>query len=631
MYFNISKKRRKLALLSIFLLVLCVGLFLLNNRANTTFQGEKYEGPARDEIDESYKWKLEDIYLSDNLWENDFQKLKSMIEEIKTYEGKLSTSYDNFKRAILLNEKILRLGEKLNVYAGMRKNEDTLNKKYFDMEDRIEGLLTEASEATAFLEPEILKIDKSRLMKYSSEPELRDYKNYFKWLLERKNNAPTKAEEKILALADELDDIPVNFYESFQYMTEFEVNNKTASSLLSNDRKKRREALIQAYGKVKTGENILASALAAEVKMNIFNAKARNFKSPLEMALEDDGVTLEEYRNVIKTTNENLEPLHRWIALRKKILKIDDKVRLYDLYMPLIEDNDEYIDFVDAQNTVLNALKPLGEQYVRDLKWAFEHRWIDVAPTRNKYQGDYTWGSYDTHPYILLNYYGNMDSVSTIAHELGHAMNSYYTNKTQPYIKSQISTYNAEIASTTNEVLLYEYLLKNAKSKEEKKRVLYNYLRLIENTIYTQIMYAEFEEMIHEAGLTNKTIDAEFLKKTWADVMEKYYGKDFEIEDKLDVDRLGWADIQHFYQNFYVYKYATGFSAGSAFADKILKNNIKDREKYIDFLSSGSSDKPLKLLEKAGVNMHTTEPIKEVLKKFDKLELEFEKLIEDGK
>ncbi|CAH2214962.1 oligoendopeptidase F [Tepidibacter aestuarii] len=593
----------------------------------------------RSDIPKEYTWSTEDIYLTDNAWEEDFKKLEESIPKVESYKGKLKQE-KYILEVLNLKEEMFRLEQKLYVYASLKRDEDNSNEKYSAMADRAEGINTKVTEAFSFVEPEILSLSEEKLKSFTEKEEFEDYDVYLNNLLRTKQHSLSQEGERILALASDIGAMPETIYSKYDDLDRkaeditldngktIKVTYATYSKLLDNPnrdvRKKAFESMFKSYEK---NINTIAANLSAEVKTNIFFAKSRNYNSALEGSLDSDNIKPEVYNNIVEAVNDNLEPLHRYVSLRKKILGIEDKVRYYDMYVSMVKQSgNEYIDYEKAKNMVKEALYPLGDNYIKDLDKAFQERWVDVYENENKSSGAYSWGTYDTHPYVLLNYNGTLDSVSTLAHELGHAMNSYYSNKTQPYSKSDYPIFTAEVASTTNEALMLDYLIKNAKTKEEKMYLINSYLEQIRGSIYTQIMYAEFEKTIHEAAENGEALTSEFLNKTWGNLMSKYYGEDFEVDD---LSKVWWSRIPHFYYNFYVYKYATGLSSGIILSENMINNEEGARDAYLEFLASGGNDYPVEMLKKAGVDMTTTEPVEKALQKFDELLTELENLMNE--
>ncbi|MFZ5967205.1 MAG: oligoendopeptidase F [Bacillota bacterium] len=595
--------------------------------------------PRREDIDPKYKWNLQHIYPTDTDWENDYKKLEAMIPTIEQYKGKLGASFDMFYNCLKTMESMLRLSDKLTVYAWMKSDEDTANDGYLAMGDRADALSTKVKEALSFIDPEILNMDEKILRSYMERNELQDYDFYIEKLLLSKQHMLSGGEERILALASDLAGSPEAAFRAFRSVDR-KINEITDedgkavkltpgnySLMLENpQRDVRKRAFETEFNSYKDGINTLAATLSGEVKGNIFFAKARKYNSALEAALAPDFIEPKVYNSLIEAVNNNLAPLHRYVTLRKKLLGIEDKVHYYDMYVPMVEAPSSNISYEDGKKMMMEALNVLGEDYIKDLEMGLNSGWVDVYETDKKRSGAYSWGSYDTHPYVLHNYNGSLDAVSTLAHEMGHALNSYYSNKKQPYSKADYPIFTAEVASTTNEALMLDYLIKKAKTKEEKLYLINYYLELIRGTIYTQLMYAEFEKTIHEAVESGEALNATYLNEAWGKLMTKYYGEDFEVDELV---KMWWARIPHFYYNFYVYKYATGLSAGIILSENMNEKGESARNAYLDFLAAGGSDYPVEMLKAAGVDMSTTEPVEKALDKFDQLLDEFERILNE--
>ncbi|WP_432407379.1 oligoendopeptidase F [Wukongibacter sp. M2B1] len=595
--------------------------------------------PTRDEIDEQYKWRLEDIYETDEAWQADFEKLQKMLPTIEKYKGKLKSGPNYIADCLKSIDEMQRLHDKLYVYAWMNSDSDTSIEKYLEMGDRADSIASEMQAAFAFIEPELSAIPDNTLNEYMKSDDLKNYDLLLENIIKSKEHSLSESEERIMALAGNLLSTPENIYKAYKYSDrelakildkngeELTLSSGIYSIILeSSDRDMRRKAFEGEFNSYNKNINTLASTLYGEVKTNIFNAKARKYDSALEAALLSSNIDPKVYDSFIEAANSNLKPLHRYVSLRKKLLGIKDKVHYYDMYVPMLDKVGTDIPYEDAKKMVLEALTPLGNQYNEDLKIAFNSRWIDVYETQGKYTGGYCWGSYDTHPYVLINYNGTLSEVSTLAHELGHAMNSYYSNKKQPYSKADYETFTAEVASTTNEAIMYDYLIANAESKEEKMYLIGSYLEQIRGSIYTQLMYAEFEKTIYEAAEAGKTLTATYLNDTWGSLMQKYYGEDFEVDELV---KVWWSRIPHFYWNFYVYTYASGLSAGITLSDNVVNGGVEARDAYLDFLAAGGSDGPIELLKSAGADMSSPKPVEKALQKFDELITELEKLMEE--
>lgn len=594
------------------------------------------EIPSRDQIEDEYKWNLDDIYKTSDEFYSDLEKLNSMVDDFLKYEGKLNKESEIVK-AVKDKEKMEILAEKLIVFANMSSDTDTNNASASKMVNKIDSALTNMASKHAFYEVELLENDKSFLEKLAKNTDLKGYDFYFTNLAKNKDKALSKGEERILALASEMAATPEKIYEAYDYKDrkinkvkdengkEVSLGSSYSTLLESKDREVRKNAFIGEFSSYDENINTISAALVGEVKSNIFYAKARGYNSALEASLDSDNVKPEVYESFVDAVNNNLDSLHRYISLRKRLLKIEDKVHYYDLYAPIVKSTSDEISYEDAKEMVSKALSPLGEQYVKDLKAGLEGGWIDVYENKGKYSGAYSWGGFATHPYVLLNYNGTLNAVSTLAHEMGHALNSYYSNKTQPYAKADYPIFTAEVASTTNEAIMLDYLIENAKTKEEKLYLINNYLEQIRGSIYSQIMYAEFEKMIHETVENGQTLDATALKEMWGGLMAKYYGDDFEVDE---LAKVWWARVPHFYWNFYVYKYATGLSSGIIISENVMNKDQEKIDAYLDFLAGGGSNYPIEMLKATGVDLSSPQPVENALKKFDSLLDEFESLLD---
>ncbi len=626
---------KKLIKLKLLLFVIIITMFL----SGSGLYGEKDTVPTRSEISKEYKWRLEDIYENDGYWESDYKRLEEKVPSIEQYRGQLGKGAKYIAECLELSDEISRLYRKLYVYASLKSHEDTTKNRYLEMVDRTDSMSLNIRKALSFIEPELLLIPEDTLTAYMKSKDLLDYDLFLADIISSRQHSLSEDERRIMALASSLLSTPENVFNAFKYSDREigEVADRNGESLTlspatynllleSSNRDVRKNAFEKEFNSYAKNMSTLAAALYGEVKTNIFNARARKYNSALEAALISSHIAPEIYDNLIEAVNNNLQPLHRYVSLRKRLLSIDDKVYHYDMYVPPIQPTASEIPYENAKEMVLEALSPLGKQYINDIDMVFNSRWIDVYETQNKYGGGYCKAAYDTHPYILLNYNGTLSSVSTLSHELGHAMNSYYSNKKQPYIKSSYEIFTAEVASSTNEAIMYDYLIKNAKNKEEKIYLISSYLEQIRGSIYTQLMYAEFEKNIYEAAESGKTLTALYLNEAWGSLMKKYQGEDFEVDELV---RTGWARIPHFYWNFYVYTYASGLSAGITLSEKIINDGDEAREAYLEFLGAGGSDTPIELLRKAGVDMSSPEPIERALQKFDNLVTVLEKLLEE--
>jgi len=581
---------------------------------------------VRSEIDNKYKWKLEDIYSSDEVWESDFDKVKKMIPDIAKLNGTLGESSGKLLECLKLRDNILSISEKLYAYARMRRDEDNSNSKYQALNDRAFALLTELSGAISYIEPEITGLGKDILKGFIDENnELKIYSHFIRDILREKDHILTQKEEEILALVSEIAQAPADIFTMlnnadirFPFIkdeNEKEVEltkGNYIKCLESTDRRVRKDAYEGLYGVYKSFRNTFASSLSNNIRKDRFFASARKYNSSLEASLSEDNVPSQVYDNLIKTVNDNLHLLHGYMGLRKKTLGLD-KLCMYDVYVPLVKEPMSNMPYEEGYALVEKGLEPLGQEYSSHIKEAFNSGWIDVYENEGKTSGAYSWGSFLTHPYVLLNYQGTIKDAFTIAHEMGHAMHTFYTNKTQPYIYSEYKIFVAEVASIMNEFLLMDYMISHSKNKEEKTYLINSYLEDFRTTLFRQTMFAEFEKVAHNKVAEGEALTAQSLCDIYRSLNEKYFGSNVEIDDEIAIE---WARIPHFYTSFYVYKYATGFSAAASLSKQILEEG-----------KSGGSDYPLELLKKAGVDLTVPAPIEDAMKKFESLLCEFEKML----
>ncbi|AIS52257.1 oligoendopeptidase F [Thermoanaerobacter kivui] len=591
---------------------------------------------TRSEIEDKYKWRLEDIYEDEKLWEEDYNKVKELLKEIVKFKGKINTSKDLLS-VLKLHDEIGIMAGKVFVYARMRRDEDNTNTKYQALADKAMRLNIEVMSTTSFIVPEILSIDTQKLMEMINEcEELKIYQHYFEDLIRFKPHVLSPEEEKILAEAETIAESVSNIYTmlnnaDMKFPTIKDENGEEVELthgnfirfMQSKDRNVRMAAFNAMYDTYEKFINTFSSTMAGNIKKDIFYAKTRKYNSSLEASLFEDNINVEVYDNLIETVHNRLNLLHRYVSLKKKLLGLYE-LHMYDLYVPLIQEYDKKFTYEEALELVLEGLKPIGDEYISLLKKGFNSRWIDVYENRGKTSGAYSWGTYGTHPYVLLNYQGKLNDVFTIAHEMGHSLHTYYSNSTQPYIYAGYKIFVAEVASTCNEALLMDYLLKNSKDEKEKLYLLNHFFEEFRGTIYRQVMFAEFEKYAHEIAEKGESITPEVLCKKYYDLNKLYYGDDIVVDEGISYE---WARIPHFYRNFYVYKYATGFSAAIAISQMILNEGEKAVQRYKEFLKSGSSDYPLNLLKKAGVDLTTPKPVNEALDVFERLLDEFGKML----
>ncbi len=593
--------------------------------------------PARDEIDAKYKWKLEDIYPGDDAWEEDFKKVRDMTGRMAGYRGKLAGSMQTLLECLKLSDEMLALNDKVFVYARMRRDENNAEAKYQALTDRAMALSTEVYASVSFIVPEITAIDEATLEKGMEEVEgLALYRHYFNEIMRQKQHILSDKEEELLALAAEIADAPSDIFTMFnnadiKFGTIRDENGEEAEVtkgryikfLESRDRRVREDAFHTLYRSYNAMRNTLASSLGSNIKKNKFYANVRKYESSLSASLDNDNVSVSVYDNLIDTVNRNLPLLRRYLKLRKKALKLDE-LHMYDLYVPIVEEPPKQISYEQALDMVTKGLAPLGCCYITDLEKAFSSGWIDVFENQGKTSGAYSWGTHLTHPYVLLNYQGTINDVFTIAHEMGHALHSYYTNQTQPYIYSEYKIFVAEVASTVNESLLMDYLLSVTQDKKERAYLLNHYLEEFRGTLFRQTMFAEFEKITHSMIESGEALNAQEFCKIYRGLNEKYFSPEVVVDEDIDME---WARIPHFYSSFYVYKYATGISAAVSLSQQILKEGVPAVDRYINFLRSGGSDYPLELLKKAGVDLTKPEPVEDALKTFGRVLDELEEII----
>lgn len=590
---------------------------------------------SRRDIDQKYKWALTDIYESDEKWEEEFEYLKSHADDVLEYKGRLTESSKTLADALKLIDAMSLIMERLYVYAHMKKDEDNSENKYQAMDDRAMNLNVELSSKMAFVDPEILSCDKAVIDEYVSENnDLEPFDFYLEQLMRQKDHILDEKSEQLLAMSHEMAATPKSVFSMLNNVDmnfgtvvnengeEVELTHGRYGDLMrSNDRNVRKTVFEQYYNVFKANKNTIGATFAGSIKSDIFYTKVRNYKSALEGGLYGDNVPISVYDNLISTIKDGLPILNRYFDLKKKYLGVES-MHMYDIYAPMeTKEAKDKIPFADAKGILLEGLAPLGDEYKGLLHDAFENSWMDVYENKGKTTGAYCWGVYGTHPFVLLNYQDNLDSVFTIAHELGHAMHSHFSDDNLPYSKAQYTIFVAEVASTVNEVLLNYHLLKTTEDKDKKLAILHHFIEQFRTTLFRQTMFAEYEKIIHGDCEKGVPLTSEHFTKTYYDLNKEYHSS-------IDCDELiglEWSRIPHFYNSFYVYKYATGFSAAVAIARGIL--NGGGVEGYIKMLKSGGSDYPIELLKLAGVDMSTTKPIKDCLSVFEDLVNQLEELI----
>lgn len=577
----------------------------------------------RDAIDDQYKWELSKVYANTEAFMADVEAVKASLEMFENNQASFVTNYQTFSETLLAFEKYRRMTDTLYVFATLQAHTDTANPDFSDLEDIAANLDNDLSEATSYFLPVIANMDESTLNSYMSNAEMANIQPYIDSIMADKQYILSVEEEALLAQAQILYETPESIYDAFKY--NFNIDEYLPEpdiNLFWTGTRDDKDAILQDFFlKTKLGNDLIAEIYESEIKKNTFFAKARGFENALASALNTDGMTLDAYNKVFEITYDNLDLLHRWTTLKKEILGLEDGYHYYDAYTPLIANPYSFMEYETGKALIYEALAPLGSQYIEDLKLGFDSRWADVYPTATKYEGGYQWGSYDTNPFVLLNFNNYLTDVSTAAHEMGHALNFKYSNEKQPYFAASVPIFNAEIASTTNEAMVLEHIINNASDNAAKQKAILDYINLIENTIFTQMIYADFEKQAYEAYEAGEPINAELFNTIMGDVYKKYYGPDYILDETATYQ---WSEIPHFYNAYYVYKYATGLSAGLTFADNILNGTEEQRVLYLDYLAAGSSEPPLTLLKTAGVDFSTGEPLQRAYDKFESLLDQFE-------
>ena len=583
---------------------------------------------TREEINEEFKWKLNKIYANDEIWENEFEELKKESPKLSEFNGKLNDKEEILKY-LEFNEKISRKGESLYVYAHMKCDEDTTNQKYQGMMNRIDAFMAEFASYGAFFVPEILSLSEDFILDIINNDErFKIYEFMLKDILKEKPHILTKEMEQLLALASDCLDAPSSIHNMLTNAdmkfgkikdedgNEVELTEGNYSSFIkSKDRNVRKEAFKELFGQYKKLENTFATTLSSSIKSFNFSSKVRKYKTPLNASLDPNDIPVSVYENSIKTLNDNLSSLHRYVRIKKKLLGLDE-IHMYDLYVPVIEIEKEHIPYEEAVKTANLALNPLGEEYLNIFNEGINNGWIDIYQNKGKRGGAYSWGGYDTMPYVLLNYNYELNDVSTLVHEMGHSIHSYYSRKTQPYYYAGYSLFCAEVASTTNEALLIHYLIEKETDKKKKLFLINQELEQIRTTVFRQLMFAEFELYTHDALFNGESLTAEDYNNKWLELNKKYFGDDIIVDDDIAVE---WARIPHFYTDYYVYQYATGYAAASAFAKSILEGEEGAIDKYKGFLKMGGSKYPIDILKTAGVDMTTSAPLEATIARFNEL------------
>ena len=591
----------------------------------------------RSEADSKYTWKLEDMVAEDSQWEQMFKEASGEISEYASYKGRLAGSADTLYACLLFDDKLSQKIERLYVYARMRSDEDTTVQRYQDMFSRAQTLSYRAAENSSFLVPEILSMDRELLEQYmAADNGIGHFKRALEIILARRDHTLSGEMEELLAQsydatqgASQIFTMFNNADVKFPVITGesgegIQITHGNYISLMENqDRRIRKDAFEGLYSVYEQFSNTLAAAFSSNVKQAVFYAKAKKYASSREYYLADNEVPELVYDNLVKAVRENIVKLHEYTRVRKDVLGVDE-LHMYDLYVPMVAAADRRYTYEEAKSIVLEGLAPLGEEYLSLLKQGFDSRWIDVYENEGKRSGAYSWGTYGSHPYVLLNFHGTLNDVFTLAHEMGHSIHTWYSDRNQPFTYAGYKIFVAEVASTCNEALLIRHLLKKAGSREEKAYLLNHFLESFRGTLFRQTMFAEFEDMAHKKAARGESLTAESLCSIYRQLNADYFGPAMTVDRQIDYK---WERIPHFYTPFYVYQYATGFSAAVAISSRIMSGEPGALEGYKKFLSGGCSMKPIDLLKLCGVDMSTTRPVDEALGFFGELIEEFKKCI----
>lgn len=590
---------------------------------------------TRDQIENKYKWDLSDIFQNLEKWEEAYEFIKNKIPALQEFKGKLSDK-NELKKFFELEHEVSLIGEKLFVYSRMSRDQDNSDDTFVSLCDRAYGLLMEVETETAFVTPELNELPDEKLMEFSEDPIFKDNSLYLKGIIRNKEHLLSEGEERILAMSSEM----ANSYDTiFTQLSDVDMKftditmpdgTKTELShgrygifLRDKNRDLRKQAYTSMYEAQKDNINTLAALYASSVKKDVFYAKARKYDSVLEGELFSGNIPKTVYTGLIEAIHSALPTLHKYVALRKNLLNIQD-LKMYDMYVPTIDVPEQNYTYEQAQELSKKALAPLGEDYVELLEKSFKENWIDVFENKGKTSGAYSWGTYGVHPYMLLNYQDKLDDVFTLVHEAGHSMHSYYSDSALPYEKAQYRIFVAEVASTVNEVLLLKYLLKNTDDKDMKAYLLNHLLEQFRTTVFRQTMFAEFELKVHELAENGEALTKNTFNKIYGDLNRFYYGESVETDEYIETE---WARIPHFYRAYYVYQYATGFSSAVKIADMILTEGEEAVKRYKKFLSSGGSDFPVELLKITGVDLTKPDAIISSMKVFENTLKEFEEII----
>jgi len=600
---------------------------------------------TREEIPANLKWNLTDLFPTDEAWRSGLTALTVKLDEVEKFKGTLTKSGSNLLKALKYNSELSKEAVKLYSYAAMNSDLDTRNMTYTGMKQELQQLFSNFGAKAAFIEPEILTAEWETIDGFiKKEPKLEDYRMSLENMFRTKKHTLSEPEERILALSSMVSGVPSSVFGTFSDAEmpkptvtlsngeKIEIGSSEYSRFRASANRADREIVFKAfwdnYEKFKAS---YGEMLYGNVKTDMFGAQARHYESSLEAALYPNNIPVEIYHSLVNNVNESLPAFHRYLKIKKRMMGVDT-LKYLDLYAPVVKNVDIKYSFEDATKIILEALKPMGTEYVSTVKKAIDERWIDVYPTPGKQSGAYSNGSdYDGHPYILLNYNNLYDDVSTLAHELGHTMQSYFSNKNQPYPKADYETFVAEVASTFNEVLLFNHIIGTIQDDDVKLSVLMNWLDRYKGTLFRQTQFAEFELKIHEEAEKGKPLTGDVFCKIYKEIVDKYYGHDQGICKVDDYIGMEWAFIPHFYQSYYVFQYSTSFTASISLAEKVMSGDKEALKNYMNFLSAGGSDYPIALLKNAGVDMNSKDPFEKTTASMNKVMDEIEKILDKKK
>ena len=618
--------------------VLMISSLILLNQQPVNAQES---GKNRADIADKFKWDLTDIFKSDAEWKETKEEIVKSFDNVNNYKGKLANSSETLAECLSLSDDIIAVLIKLSNYASQKYDSDLRQSKYQAMSQEMDQIYTEYSSKVSFIEPEILEMGKEKIEEFiNSDKKLENYDFYLRDIVRQAEHTLSDKEENIIAQAGLMASAPSSIYGIFSNTdlpypdieltdgTKIHLNPAAYGKYRALPNREDRKIVFNAFfDKLNSFKRTFATQLNYNIKKDLFYTKVRKYDTCLESALAANNIPTEVYYQLIKNVDDNLDTYHRYLQLKTKLLGVDT-LQYFDLYAPVVKDVDADFSYEEAQDMVVKSLNPLGKKYTKVIKKAFKDRWIDFYPSTGKRSGAYSSGSiYDLHPYILLNYNGLYNDVSTLTHELGHTMHSYYSNHNQPRAKARYSIFVAEVASTFNEILLFKDYLKSITDEDQKLSLLMSYLDGIKGTVFRQTMFAEFELRIHEMAERGEQLTGDSLNELYKKIVRKYNGHDkgvCVVPDYIDVE---WAYIPHFYYNFYVYQYATSYTASVALSNKVLNGDKNDLKNYLNFISSGGSDYPVNILKNAGVDMTTSEPFDLTMKEMNWAMDEIEKII----